>query len=136
LGALVTWVAATKLPAPGLFSITTGVRSVFCISSATRRAVTSVAPPGAKGTTSVIGLDGNSCARAGRAGDACVQQGQDQQRSFAIHFHSPSKPEHGLGHDVALDLRRPTIDRLRPAYSNKPTSPAGTRSDTTPSPSS
>ncbi len=58
---------ATMLPALGLFSTTTGWPSVLPIDSATARAVRSAMPPGAKGTSNVIGRSGKrACADSGR----------------------------------------------------------------------
>ena len=48
--------------APSLFSTTTGWPRVRDISLATRRAITSVEPPGEKGTISLTGLFGKSSA--------------------------------------------------------------------------
>jgi hypothetical protein len=53
--ALATAWLATMLPALGLLSTTTGWPSVRAMCSATARAVRSAMPPGAKGTSSVIG---------------------------------------------------------------------------------
>ena len=56
---------AMFVPAPGLFSTTTGcpIRSVRA--SPTNRAMVSVDPPGAKPTSNRIGRDGKACADAG-----------------------------------------------------------------------
>ena len=55
---------ATMLPALGLFSTTTACPRVRAICSATARAVRSAIPPGANGTTSVMGRSGNRAASA------------------------------------------------------------------------
>src|SRR5687767_5372624 len=51
-------------PAPGLFSTTTGWPQLSLSFCATDRASTSVVPPGGKGTTMVMVLDGYACAKA------------------------------------------------------------------------
>src|SRR5688572_4434029 len=51
-------------PAPGLFSTTTGWPSASDRPGATRRAVMSTFPPGAKGTMMRIGFAGKACAAA------------------------------------------------------------------------
>jgi hypothetical protein len=62
---------ATMLPALGLLSTTTAWPSVRAICSATARAVMSAMPPGAKGTTTVIGRSGKRAwAPARHAGKA------------------------------------------------------------------
>jgi hypothetical protein len=54
------------LPAPGRFSTTTGCLRRIDSSAATTRAVTSPPPPGGKGTTSLMGREGQvDCASAG-----------------------------------------------------------------------
>src|SRR6478672_12266104 len=50
--------APTTPPPPALFSTTTGWPSALASGSAMTRATMSVVPPGAKGTTSLIGLLG------------------------------------------------------------------------------
>src|SRR2546430_1479395 len=57
-GARATRSAARFPLAPGRFSTTTGTFSPADILSASRRAVTSDAPPGGYGTTTWIGLEG------------------------------------------------------------------------------
>src|SRR5260370_17212783 len=51
-------------PAPGLFSITTDWPQTSCRRLPTRRAVVSVEPPGANGTTTRTDLTGQSAAEA------------------------------------------------------------------------
>src|SRR5260221_6701315 len=51
-------------PAPGLFSTTTDWPQTCCRRLPTRRAVISVEPPGANGTTTRTGLVGQATARA------------------------------------------------------------------------
>src|SRR5580692_8086637 len=51
-------------PAPVTFSMTTGCPSDWPMRSPTTRAITSVGPPAANGTTMVIGRDGKDCAAA------------------------------------------------------------------------
>src|SRR2546426_12801798 len=51
-------------PAPGLFSITTDCPQTSCRRLPTRRAVVSVEPPGANGTTTRTDLTGQSAAEA------------------------------------------------------------------------
>ena len=52
-------------PAPGLFSMTTCCPSDLLNSAASRRAATSVAPPGGYPTMTLTGREGQSCAWAG-----------------------------------------------------------------------
>src|SRR5437763_1513186 len=54
------------VPAPGLLSTMTGWPSAFYMPTPTARAMESVPPPGANGTTSLTGLSG----KAARAADA------------------------------------------------------------------
>jgi hypothetical protein len=49
---------------PGLLSTMMGWPSVFAISAANARPIWSVALPGAKGTTALMGLFGQACAEA------------------------------------------------------------------------
>ena len=64
----------TMLPAPpGRFSITTDCPSSFDTMSLTRRADTSVVPPGAKPTSTRIGRVGQLCAIADDANPATTQ---------------------------------------------------------------
>src|SRR5438876_679830 len=56
--------AAMLPPAPGLFSITTDWPQTSCRRLPTRRAVVSVEPPGANGTTMRTDLSGQSAAEA------------------------------------------------------------------------
>ena len=58
--AFATKPAPTIAPAPGLFSITIGCPSRFPTTSAAARAMRSLAPPGPKGTTHLIGRSGQS----------------------------------------------------------------------------
>jgi hypothetical protein len=64
--------APIVLPAPGVFSITTGWPSLRDSGSDRMRATTSMTPPAAKGTTTRTGREGyGACARA-RAGAASM----------------------------------------------------------------
>ncbi|MDT4823992.1 hypothetical protein FQZ97_572330 [compost metagenome] len=56
--ALATYSDAIMVPAPGLFSTSTGWPRRLCSRSASRRDMMSAAPPGENGTTSVTGLVG------------------------------------------------------------------------------
>src|SRR5215208_4691844 len=58
--------AATLVPPPGLFSITTCWFHILDSGSATRRAATSVGPPGARGTINRTKRLGQTCAEAER----------------------------------------------------------------------
>ena len=59
-------------PAPCLFSITTDCPSCLPSACATGRATLSATPPGGKGTISVMGRDGKSCAASGNDNDAAA----------------------------------------------------------------
>src|SRR5258708_30050021 len=61
-GDFATWSAPTPPPAPGLFSTTIGCPSAVDSFSPIVRARMSVVPPGANGTTHLIGFDGHGCA--------------------------------------------------------------------------
>src|SRR5947208_623388 len=59
-----TALAAMPPPAPARFSMTTGCLRSSSIFLVRMRAITSLGPPGAKPSTNVIGLAGNSAAEA------------------------------------------------------------------------
>src|SRR3982074_3799871 len=70
-------------PAPGLFSTTTDWPQTSCRRLLTRRAVISVEPPGANGTTTRTGLAGQSAPRAREVtidGAATTEEGRPRQR--------------------------------------------------------
>src|SRR5687767_4220608 len=68
--ALTTLVVPSAPPAPGRLTTTTGVLSSFAISSPMARPETSAASPGASGTTTLMGPDGNGWACAETAAQA------------------------------------------------------------------
>ena len=77
----------TEPPAPALFSTITGWPRRGVSFSAMMRATVSVEPPAENGTTSLMGLAGQDCAReaAGKRRDA-VRRGR--QAGFQSHFHT------------------------------------------------
>src|SRR6185369_12793890 len=101
---------ATLPEAPVTFSITTVCPSVFRIFSARMRASTSVGPPAANGTISVIGRDGKLSARdeighaAAIVPTAAVMKSRRLMRCspwgfFVVESHSTSWQSHStLGH--------------------------------------
>ncbi|MNV87894.1 hypothetical protein D3C71_1820520 [compost metagenome] len=70
--AFATYFVPMAPDAPALLSTMTVARSCSCRPLATRRACTSVLPPGGKGTTRVMGLLGYSCAEVVSASRANV----------------------------------------------------------------
>ena len=67
-------------PPPTRFSTTICWPSVWDSRAAIRRPVTSMLPPAAKGTSSLIGRSGQVCALNGRAGEAENCEGQRRMR--------------------------------------------------------
>src|SRR5882762_7420453 len=80
---LATYSVPTTVPAPGLFSTTTGWPHTSCIFAATRRPMMSVAPPGGKGTINRTGREGNVCAFAAR-GDSAAASATHRRRFFML----------------------------------------------------
>ena len=83
-------------PAPPMFSTTNVVPSVRPMCSPTRRVTTSVGPPAANGTMTVIGLLGY-CASAGVVSEASASDSAGGQKTSASHHALPQGPhtDHG-----------------------------------------
>src|SRR5882672_9003348 len=73
-------------PAPSLFSTTMVWPSDLLIEIATVRATTSVGPPAAKGTISVIGLVGKACAHAAPESPTATDATAANSRFLRINF--------------------------------------------------
>src|SRR3978361_855238 len=73
------------VPAPGLFSMMTDAPRSFAISCASVRAITSVPPPGAKGTT-ILTIRSGYDARAGPAEMAAGNNAATANNSVALKF--------------------------------------------------
>src|SRR5260221_7528188 len=79
-GDLATYSVPTTVPAPGLFSTTTGWPHTSCIFADTRRPMMSVAPPGGNGTIRRTGRVGKVCAPAAK--DASAAASARERRKF------------------------------------------------------
>src|SRR5260221_10840616 len=77
---LATYSVPTTVPAPGLFSTTTGWPHTSCIFADTRRPMMSVAPPGGNGTIRRTGRVGKVCAPAAK--DASAAASARERRKF------------------------------------------------------
>src|ERR1700704_4500391 len=90
-------------PAPGLFSTTTDWPQTSCRRLLTRRAVISVEPPGANGTTTRTGLTGQSAPEAREPrmdGAATAAAIPTKRRRFSIKRTPRFRPVVALGRDV------------------------------------
>src|ERR1700731_96854 len=108
-------------PAPGLFSITTDWPQTSCRRLPTRRAVISVEPAGANGTTIRTDFVGQSAAREAREtridGDATVAAATPTKRRRFSMDALPSGSDRPIasGHDVFLRSLRTGRDKINAA---------------------
>src|SRR2546423_12104730 len=92
-------------PAPAVFSTMTGWPNDALMPSAMIRPITSVDPPGASGTTSVIGRDGKTCAGAL---DTPARVAASAIAAISLFMSHPPCWALSLGIVLlALDIRRP-----------------------------
>src|SRR5688572_18615305 len=98
--------------APGLLSTITGWPSCLPMSAASMRATVSRMPPGATGTTSVIGRLGNGCATAEAAAARNAKAAARSARFTLLRLDAGGPDDRPPLVDLALVERRESLRRL------------------------
>src|SRR5262245_48670780 len=102
------------VPAPGLFSIMVLLPRSFAISCASARAITSVPPPGANGTT-ILMMRSGKAARAGSPANAPMSKPETSKRHQSLRVNIRSIPKNCPNLiDCALPWQRRSGIRIYP----------------------